>query len=120
MLLIDLKITLGVFIEDDEALTKPGIIRTIYDPTLDHLVLQARGGPDDASNWITCSMTTNAAKSNWTLEELNWQLRPVIADDEWDGLSRWYLENYESKPEWAENQYLKSWYKPTTEILKAV
>jgi len=89
-------------------------------PTLDHLIPQARGGPDDANNWVTCSMKTNAAKSNWTLEELNWQLRPVNENDEWDGLSRWYLENYESKPEWAENPSLTSWYGPTVGVLKSV
>ena len=43
-------------------------------PTIDHLVPVARGGQADENNWITTSMVSNSAKSNWTIEELGWKL----------------------------------------------
>src|SRR5260221_291933 len=46
-------------------------------PTIDHVIPIARGGTDDTSNWVTTSMLHNAAKSNWTLEELGWRLVPA-------------------------------------------
>jgi len=55
-------------------------------PTIDHVVPIARGGSDDERNVVTTSMVRNAAKSNWTLEELGWptSFAPVVAG--WDGL----------------------------------
>ena len=38
-------------------------------PTVDHVHPVARGGEDRPSNWVCTSMTRNAAKSLWTLEE---------------------------------------------------
>ncbi|HZP93434.1 MAG TPA: hypothetical protein VFB20_11220 [Burkholderiales bacterium] len=43
-------------------------------PTIDHVVPVARGGADAPENWVTTSMVRNAAKANWTLEELGWVL----------------------------------------------
>jgi len=61
-------------------------------PTVDHIVPVARGGADDATNWVTTSMLHNSAKSNWTLEELGWQLVPPGDFQQWDGTLRWFLE----------------------------
>ena len=43
-------------------------------PTIDHIVPIARGGRDDPSNWASTSMLLNSIKSNWTLEDLGWDL----------------------------------------------
>lgn len=37
-------------------------------PTIDHLDLVARGGVDEASNWVTTSMLRNSAEAHWRLE----------------------------------------------------
>ena len=55
-------------------------------PTIDHLVPVARGGKDEESNWVCCSMLTNSIKSNWTLEQLQWELKPKGDFQEWNGL----------------------------------
>lgn len=68
-------------------------------PTLDHLVPLARGGSDDASNWVTTSMVRNAAKGNWTSEELGWELKPPGDLKVWDGLSGWFRDYLEAHPE---------------------
>jgi hypothetical protein len=39
-------------------------------PTVDHIRPVSRGGTDDECNWATTSMIYNAAKANWTVEEL--------------------------------------------------
>lgn len=43
-------------------------------PTVDHIVPIARGGEDAIENWVTTSMLNNSIKSNWTLEELRWDI----------------------------------------------
>ena len=43
-------------------------------PTIDHILPVARGGLDSEENLVCCSMLTNSIKSNWTLEQLQWQL----------------------------------------------
>jgi hypothetical protein len=48
-------------------------------PTIDHVIPVARGGKDEETNWVCCSMLTNGIKSNWTLEELGWELLPSNA-----------------------------------------
>ena len=62
-------------------------------PTIDHIVPVARGGPDNAENWVTTSMLRNSAKSNALLDEIGWILHPVGNVDEWDGLTTWLI-NY--------------------------
>jgi hypothetical protein len=61
-------------------------------PTIDHIVPVARGGVDDESNWVTTSMASNAAKANWTLEQLGWNLAPPGDLESWDGMSSWLLD----------------------------
>jgi hypothetical protein len=41
-------------------------------PTIDHLVPVARNGTNDESNLVTTSMVRNAAKANFTIEEIGW------------------------------------------------
>ena len=45
-------------------------------PTIDHVVPVSKGGADEEQNWVSTSMLRNNAKSNWTLEELGWELKP--------------------------------------------
>lgn len=60
-------------------------------PTVDHIQPAARGGADDESNWVCTSMLRNQAKSNWTLEELGWELLPPGDPKQWDGLTSWFF-----------------------------
>lgn len=68
-------------------------------PTLDHVVPVSRGGLDSIENWVTASMLTNAAKGNFTLDELGWTLRLHGTLGDWDGLTKWFLEWTAEKPE---------------------
>ena len=67
-------------------------------PTVDHVVPVSRGGPDDASNWVTASMLSNQAKAQWSVDDLGWKLHPVGAVEEWDGLSRWLVDYVAANP----------------------
>ena len=80
-------------------------------PTIDHLFPVARGGKDEESNWICCSMLTNSIKSNWTLEELQWELKPKGDFHEWNGLIHWFIQQVHSDEKQLENSYIKKWHK---------
>jgi hypothetical protein len=43
-------------------------------PTIDHVVPISRGGEDEARNRVCTSMLRNAAKANFTIEELGWRM----------------------------------------------
>jgi 5-methylcytosine-specific restriction endonuclease McrA len=79
-------------------------------PTIDHIVPVARGGADDETNWVTTSMMRNSAKSNWTLEELGWQLHPPGDFEQWDGMTRWFLEYLRRDPSHLSENHIKRWY----------
>lgn len=78
-------------------------------PTIDHLIPIARGGQDIESNWITTSMIRNSAKSNWTLEELNWRLHDSGKLDIWDGLTNCFLDLTNKNQLYEKDSYLKAW-----------
>lgn len=79
-------------------------------PTIDHVVPIARGGDDAEPNWVTCSMATNAAKSNWTLDQLGWELHPGGSLEEWNGLEAWFVEETARRPEVvAANRAIRQW-----------
>lgn len=88
-------------------------------PTVDHLIPVARGGPDEASNWVTTSMVLNSAKSNWLVEELNWALHPPGSSSNWDGLLSWFLKYANSHQEIFKNAYLGRWYKAGVRVKNA-
>ncbi len=79
-------------------------------PTIDHVLPVARGGADSDTNWVTTSMLRNAAKANWTLEELGWSLRPPISLIEWDGLTRLFLGLVDADRSVLEDGYLRRWH----------
>ena len=78
-------------------------------PTIDHIQPIARGGADSEENWVCCSMLTNSIKANWTLEELQRQLRPPRDRREWDGMLGWFVERLAADPAIARHSYIKRW-----------
>jgi hypothetical protein len=78
-------------------------------PTIDHIVPVSRGGLDDQSNWATTSQLMNAAKANWSLDQLGWKLLDPAPSGEWDGLTRWCLEFVRSHGELMRNDYVRKW-----------
>mgnify|MGYP002822786863 FL=1 len=87
-------------------------------PTVDHVVPVARGGSDHADNWVTASMLRNSAKSNWTLEELEWKLVPPGDAREWDGLTSWYLGHIGNYPELSDDAYLRRWRLAAADVVR--
>jgi hypothetical protein len=86
-------------------------------PTVDHVVPVARGGADNDSNWVTTSMLRNSAKSNWTLEELGWQLVPPGEFRQWDGLLTWFISFLTQEPSHLANTYIRRWHRAANERL---
>lgn len=79
-------------------------------PSHDHVVPLARGGLDVPSNIVTTSMLRNQIKANWLLEELGWELRPAGNAEAWDGLTGWFLKEYEKRAvSVASEPSLKKW-----------
>lgn len=78
-------------------------------PTVDHVVPVSRGGADDASNWVTTSMLRNAAKANFTLEELGWSTFPPGALAQWDGMTTWFLQWMDRNSTADVPAYLRRW-----------
>jgi hypothetical protein len=81
-------------------------------PTIDHIVPVARGGQDSPDNWICCSMLTNSIKSNWTLEELGWELLPPGKPEKWDGMLGWFVSQVTRMPSVLVAPYFKRWPMP--------
>ena len=79
-------------------------------PTIDHVLPVSRGGVDRAENWVTTSMVRNAAKANWTLQELGWCLCPVGSLVDWDGLMGSFLKFVDSDRSVLEDVYLRRWH----------
>jgi hypothetical protein len=79
-------------------------------PTIDHVLPVSRGGVDSDVNWVTTSMVRNAAKANWTLEELGWSLHPAGSPADWDGLMGSFLKFVDSDRSVLEDVYLRKWH----------
>jgi hypothetical protein len=78
-------------------------------PTVDHLIPIAKGGQDNESNWITTSMVRNAAKSNWTIEELGWKLFDKGQLDNWNGLINYFIEFTTKNQDYKMDSYVNTW-----------
>src|SRR5918994_5424222 len=78
--------------------------------TVDHVVPVARGGRDDDTNWVCTSMLRNGVKSNWTLDELGWDLLPSGDLEEWDGLLGWFLNFANNHRDILQQPYLRRWH----------
>jgi hypothetical protein len=79
-------------------------------PTIDHIYPIAKGGVDDAKNWVTTSMKNNSIKSNYTIDEIHWKLYPKGNTADWDGLTTLFLQLVEKDKELLKDAYIKSWY----------
>lgn len=86
-------------------------------PTIDHVIPIARGGIDEPSNWVTASQVTNSSKSNFTIEELGWQLVPAGDPAEWDGLVGWFLEYVAANPQVEEDRRVLDWVKEARRVV---
>ena len=86
-------------------------------PTIDHVVPVAREGADDESNWVSTSMLRNAAKSNWTLEELGWSLVPASDVRQWDGMTGWFIEYLKHDSLWLDDRYIRRWHRVATDVI---
>lgn len=80
-------------------------------PTIDHIYPIAKGGEDNENNWVTTSMKNNSIKSNYTIEDIHWQLHPRGNISNWDGLTTIFLRLVENDKELLKDPYIKSWYK---------
>ena len=87
-------------------------------PTVDHIVPISRGGENDVENLVTTSMLRNAAKANFTLEELGWSLQPPGDGTKWDGLTTWFFDQAHKTPELLADNYLRQWHAAATTVLR--
>lgn len=86
-------------------------------PTIDHLIPVSRGGEDGEANWITTSMLKNAAKANFTMEELGWKLFPPGDLASWDGLTGWFMRYPVENDSRLDTNYLRVWKKAAVRVL---
>ena len=88
-------------------------------PTVDHLVPVARGGVDAEENWVTTSMLLNSAKSNWRLEDIGWEQFPAGDLNDWDGMSRWFVDYMDRHSDYQSHSFLRDWHRATLRLLRA-
>ena len=79
-------------------------------PTIDHIYPIAKGGQDDEKNWVTTSMKNNSIKSNYTIDEIHWSLYPKGKINDWDGLTKVFIELIEKDTNLLNDTYIKNWY----------
>ncbi len=85
--------------------------------TIDHVVPVARGGDDEATNWVTTSMLHNAIKAHWTVAELSWKLLPAGDFAAWDGMLPWFVSMLEGQTDLLQASYFRGWYRAAREVL---
>ena len=89
-------------------------------PTVDHIVPIARGGEDIFENWATTSMLNNSIKSNWTLEELRWDICPAGDLTKWDGLTKKFISLAEATPSILADPYIRRWYNISKKMIDGI
>ncbi len=89
-------------------------------PTIDHITPIARGGDNSEENMVTTSMIRNSAKSNWTLDELNWKLYNTGSLKEWDGLIFYFNELTNNNSNYMKDKHIAEWKKTLEKIRKKV
>jgi hypothetical protein len=93
--------------------------------TIDHFEPLSLGGKHEKSNWRTTSMARNAAKMNWTLEQLGWTLHAPGELQKWDGMMGWFLDYVEANPAVLHKDVdgiksLAQWHIAAKEIRKSI
>ena len=86
-------------------------------PTVDHIYPIAKGGQDDESNWVTTSMKNNSIKSNYTIDDIHWELHPKGDIADWDGLTGIFIKLVEKDKELLKDGYIKNWYNVSKKLL---
>lgn len=86
-------------------------------PTLDHIYPIAKGGHDDKDNWVTTSMKNNSIKSNYTIDEIHWNLYPKGNINEWDGLSKIFIQLVDRDNALLKDAYIKMWYSVSQKLI---
>ena len=79
-------------------------------PTIDHINPIATGGKDIDNNLVTTSQLNNSIKSNWSLEQMRWQIHDAGDIKEWDGLTKIFVEIVEKDITLLSDNYIKRWY----------
>lgn len=80
-------------------------------PMIDHVEPHAAGGRNEDGNLVSTSMMNNLVKSNYTLEELGWELHPVGDIEHWDGLTGWFRNYVGDHQHLLKDQYIDKWYR---------
>ena len=87
-------------------------------PTVDHIYPVSLGGKDTSENWATTSMVNNSIKNNFTLEQLGWTLKDKGDIQNWDCLSKIFLEIVEQDKSLLHISRIKSYYTATKEVME--
>lgn len=87
-------------------------------PTIDHIYPIAKGGHDEKTNWVTTSMKNNSIKSNYTIDEIHWTLHPQGDINEWDGLTKAFVELVNQNKDLLKDNYIKSWYNISIKLMR--
>lgn len=86
-------------------------------PTIDHMEPIAIGGQNHDKNLVSTSMMHNNIKSNFTLDELQWELHPPGNLDDWDGLLGWFMEYVKENQFLFEDRFIKKWYSTPRKLI---
>lgn len=77
-------------------------------PIVDHVVPGSTGGAWlDPDNMVTACWPCNARKADFTLQQLDWELRQP-QDEEWDGLTGYYSALWDIAG-WPKPEYHRAW-----------
>lgn len=87
-------------------------------PTIDHIVPVKRGGTNNIENLVTTSMKRNRAKSDFTLEELNWRLSTPPNNEEWDDKLNWFIKMIDEHPAFLNHKYIKQWFAVVKKVIE--
>lgn len=79
-------------------------------PVIDHVLPLTRRGDNADDNLVTTSAMRNAAKANYTLNELGWRLLEVPTVKNWDGLTTWFQTQISAKPQFLDDPYVRRWH----------
>ena len=86
-------------------------------PSFDHIIPNARGGTNKKNNLVCTSYLRNQAKGGFTPEELGWEVQPEGNHNEWDGMTKWFMEYVEeNKMEKINN--IEKWYNAARNLYK--